>query len=146
MQVQVLSPVPFLKCSKCKIDKPKDEFAINRTTKTGRQRHCKVCTRSNSKAHYIENRRQYYDRNARERTALLALVREKKKVPCADCRKTYPYYVMDFDHRPGELKIAGVCHIHRKGKTKTLAEMKKCDVVCANCHRERTHRRRIAKI
>jgi hypothetical protein len=29
------------------------------------------------------------------------LIRQAKARPCADCGVLYPYYVMDFDHRPG---------------------------------------------
>ena len=48
---------------------------------------------------------------------------------------------MDFDHRPGEVKKHQL-----GGMTKTVyswavieAEIAKCDLVCANCHRIRTH-------
>ena len=33
---------------------------------------------------------------------------EQKSKPCADCKETYPYYVMDFDHREGVEKLAMV--------------------------------------
>jgi hypothetical protein len=51
---------------------------------------------------------------------------------------------MDFDHRPGEKKLfamgsAGVqVRVSLEG---LLAEIAKCDVVCANCHRIRTYHR-----
>ena len=32
-------------------------------------------------------------------------VRELKNKPCADCDKMCPYFVMDFDHREGEIKL-----------------------------------------
>lgn len=62
-----------------------------------------------------------------------------KAQPCADCGKQYPYWVMDFDHRPGEDKVCDVGG--SKSRAKRLAEAKKCDIVCSNCHRERTHNR-----
>ncbi len=66
-----------------------------------------------------------------------------KDVPCMDCEIKYPPYVMDFDHRDGEIKIAGVGRLaSNAGIEKILAEIKKCDIVCANCHRIRTHKRR----
>ncbi|MDQ3748589.1 MAG: hypothetical protein M3367_06190 [Acidobacteriota bacterium] len=59
-----------------------------------------------------------------------------KNRPCADCEKTYPPYVMDFDHTENKLFTigAGLHNYHKK----VIAEIAKCDVVCANCHRERT--------
>jgi hypothetical protein len=50
---------------------------------------------------------------------------------------------MDFDHREPSTKAATVTRmIGRAGTARILAEVAKCDIVCANCHRDRTHRRR----
>jgi hypothetical protein len=72
-----------------------------------------------------------------------AVVREAKAKPCQDCGHSYPHYVMDLDHRPGEPKTSGICELAHKGGSlaRLLAEIAMCDVVCANCHRERTWRR-----
>jgi hypothetical protein len=48
---------------------------------------------------------------------------------------------MDFDHRRNEKKKFLLSQIHNATKKKILAEIAKCDVVCANCHRERTFQR-----
>jgi hypothetical protein len=71
------------------------------------------------------------------------IVREAKDVPCADCGQSYPYYVMDFDHVRGT-KAFNLATAVRKASgnfKKLFDEIAKCDVVCANCHRERTHQR-----
>lgn len=69
-------------------------------------------------------------------------VRELKEAsPCMDCGVSYPSYVMDFDHRdPGDKRdcIAKLCNRGVSWK-RLLDEIAKCDLVCANCHRERTH-------
>jgi hypothetical protein len=58
---------------------------------------------------------------------------------CADCGYAEYACALDFDHRPGEVKVGGVssmlagCSMER-----VWAEVEKCDVVCANCHRVRT--------
>jgi hypothetical protein len=65
-----------------------------------------------------------------------------KRVPCTDCRQTFPSEAMDFDHRPGTVKVAEVARI--KGLRALAIEMAKCDVVCAVCHRLRTKARREA--
>lgn len=65
-----------------------------------------------------------------------------KDVPCMDCNIKYPPYVMDFDHREGEEKVMGVgALVTRASADRILAEIAKCDVVCSNCHRERTYQR-----
>ena len=81
-------------------------------------------------------------------------VRDKaKSVPCQDCGGIFPPCCMDFDHREGEEKHRRLTHKENGYKkmptavgslsTKAfLLEIKKCDVVCANCHRIRTEKRR----
>ncbi len=67
-------------------------------------------------------------------------VQQQKNVPCSDCGERYPHYVMDFDHL-GDKKD-DVSQIANHGSWKQLkAEITKCEVVCANCHRKRTFER-----
>ncbi len=68
-----------------------------------------------------------------------AIIRTFKSVPCADCGVTYPYYVMDFDHKRGPKKL-NVSRMINKTTGALLKEIDKCEVVCANCHRIRTHK------
>jgi hypothetical protein len=50
---------------------------------------------------------------------------------------------MDFDHRDASTKKQQVTRmIGRAGLATILAEVAKCDIVCANCHRLRTYNRR----
>lgn len=67
---------------------------------------------------------------------------EMKSAPCADCGACYPPEVMEFDHVPGR---GGKLHNISTLKTlrAILAEAEKCELVCANCHRVRTTRRRL---
>ncbi len=68
-----------------------------------------------------------------------------KLVPCADCGLSFPPCAMDFDHRDPTTKRTAVSRmIGRAGVAAIMAEVAKCDIVCANCHRERTFRRRVA--
>jgi hypothetical protein len=104
-------------------------------------------------------RRKEYDRNykqthkelyrairRRRRENLKDHVRKAKEKPCADCGNSYPYYVMDFDHRPGTNKSFEISDFLASVVVSTYgrvdAEIAKCDVVCSNCHRIRTHERR----
>jgi hypothetical protein len=59
----------------------------------------------------------------------------------------YPPFVMDFDHVSGD-KIDDICNLRRKTANwwKILEEIEKCDLVCANCHRARTHYRRLGQV
>jgi hypothetical protein len=66
---------------------------------------------------------------------------------CADCKTNFPHYVLEFDHRPGTKKLGNVYHVLKKyGIEKARQEIKKCDVVCSNCHKIRTYTRQEALV
>ncbi len=66
---------------------------------------------------------------------------EQKSCPCLDCGQKFPSVAMDFDHVRGE-KIIQVSDMWSWGRDRVLAEIAKCELVCANCHRVRTQSRR----
>ena len=78
----------------------------------------------------------------RHRERNRAIIREAKAVPCHDCGQTFPAYVMEFDHARGT-KVDNVARMVASSLARLRAELAKCDVVCANCHRVRTHQRRM---
>lgn len=52
---------------------------------------------------------------------------------------------MDFDHVRGK-KVKSLSNLAISGtEAQVLAEIAKCDLVCANCHRHRTHLRRVPR-
>jgi hypothetical protein len=66
----------------------------------------------------------------------------KTNRPCMDCGVVYPYYVLEFDHVRGMKKfpISNVSGGELSLRALRI-EVAKCDLVCANCHRERTFSR-----
>lgn len=63
----------------------------------------------------------------------------KEKSGCFDCGEQYPHYILEFDHIDGSKKIDNVYRVLKKyGEQKAWEEVKKCQVVCANCHKRRT--------
>jgi hypothetical protein len=70
-------------------------------------------------------------------------IQRRKRNRCTDCKRRYPYYVMTFDHVPGRgTKLFGLSKVRNHTMQEVIDELKKCDLVCANCHAKRTHRRR----
>ena len=73
-------------------------------------------------------------------------MRESKEgKACTDCGVVYPHYVLEYDHLPDSGKKE--CHpaeIPKKGWgiKRIQEELAKCEIVCANCHRERTYSRK----
>lgn len=94
--------------------------------------------------HYQNNKDQYLERNKKKKIEMRDYLNNIKNVPCMDCKVSYPPYVMDLDHRVREDKVAEINIIMKQGSWKKfLDEIDKCDVVCANCHRERTYKQQI---
>ena len=65
-----------------------------------------------------------------------------RSVPCADCGGRFAQCSMDFDHRDPSQKRRLVTRMINGSLERMLAEVAKCDIVCANCHRLRTFERR----
>ena len=82
----------------------------------------------------------------KQKEALARYLKEvKEKNPCMDCKVSYPYYMMDFDHVRGK-KQANVAElINTLSKKRIDTEIAKCEVVCSNCHRARTYMRKMRK-
>lgn len=80
-----------------------------------------------------------YDRKRSEKRR--QLVRKFKDVPCTDCGVKYHYSAMQFDHLKDKKFAVAVGKDHR-AINKLLEEIRKCEVVCANCHAIRSWERK----
>lgn len=129
-------------CSKCGVPKYLDEFPVNRTKKDGRGYQCRECHKGYVNNHYAENTAYYIKKARDQRKALRAFVDTLKTGPCADCGHTFPPCAMDFDHVRGHKVLAVAALVLLCSKEKILAEIAKCELVCACCHRIRTNKRR----
>lgn len=96
------------------------------------------------RSHYLKNREKYIASTRAKESRQKKMVQNLKVKPCVDCGIEYPYYVMQYDHLDGNLKEASLASIYTKGwsDARVMLEISKCDVVCANCHAIRTHKRR----
>ena len=103
---------------------------------------CRECWKTYYKENYYlrgNEKKRLLKKNKENREKIQNLIREKKSVPCMDCNQSYPYYVMDFDHVRGE-KLFTISSMTNKSNVELVKkEIEKCDVVCSNCHRIRTH-------
>ena len=86
-------------------------------------------------------REKYNEWRGNRRAETQKLINEIKSQPCADCGESYPPYVMDFDHVRGQKLFCIATRPPALSMLKILDEIEKCDVVCSNCHRIRTHSR-----
>lgn len=85
------------------------------------------------------NRRRFYTRAARQKLSqrVNAIKLERG---CADCGYRGHPVALDFDHVDPATKEATVSQLVKAAAAwaRVEAEMAKCEVVCANCHRIRT--------
>lgn len=90
-----------------------------------------------------ESKRRYYERNTAqvkarakqrqdERRAWLASLKAGR--PCTCCGWVFPPVVMDWHHRDPSTKDPNLQWLGAS-KERVLAEIAKCDLYCANCHR-----------
>lgn len=106
------------------------------------------CTRHNVEGVMYWNRRCNACRAAREKlTPLmqekLKLVADVKNKPCCDCGGRFDPVCMEFDHLDHTQKSFLLSTDARwKSIAVIKAEIAKCEVVCANCHRVRTFKTR----
>jgi len=86
-----------------------------------------------------EYRRKLNDKaNARASNIRKFLADYKLKKGCAECGYSEHHVALDFDHVKGD-KLFNVCNA--KSINSAKVEIKKCEVVCSNCHRIRSYNR-----
>lgn len=132
-------------CNKCGTVQPVENF--NKKDAKRRQAYCRECTRKMSLERYHSDRETNAAKQKTAKKARIDKVKDylrhlKESTPCMDCGQFYKWYQMDFDHVNGK-KHNTISHMVQQGSAKwrILSEVTKCEIVCANCHRQRTFSR-----
>jgi formate-dependent nitrite reductase cytochrome c552 subunit len=99
--------------------------------------------RATNVAYYWRNREFEIERVRVRQNGAVEMLRELREVPCVDCGGRFEPYQMDFDHRDPSTKDFNVMtgRAMLMSTARLMAEVAKCDIVCANCHRVRTKHR-----
>ncbi|QZE11250.1 HNH endonuclease [Streptomyces phage Forrest] len=126
-------------CPGCKNNLPEEKFGKNRSRKDGLQNKCKDCRKGYAATWYENNSETHYERVRKSRNALKKYVYEYLlSNPCVDCGEGRPQ-CLDFDHIDPSAKSGDITTMMKNGnRIQLLAEIEKCVVRCANCHRVRT--------
>lgn len=129
-------------CSKCRQPKDVGNFCKSARMKDGLQSWCKACMTKNTLKRYRKDKIRFKTRNTRYKRDKCAKVYEYlQNYKCVDCGEDR-VAVLEFDHLDPTKKIAEVSTLCFGYSWEIiLAEIKKCDVVCANCHKLRTAHR-----
>lgn len=127
-------------CCRCNQEKPLSDFSGDRSSKDGYSARCKKCSCEYAHKQYKEKRAYCIEKSSRRVAKLIAENRQKREQykterGCRFCTERDPV-ALDFHHRDEkkEYTISG-----RMGSLtweQLLKEIRKCDVVCSNCHRK----------
>jgi len=102
---------------------------------------CRPCRSDYEKEHYAATTRRYVDLPGLRKRRLAdlharLLIDYFRDHPCVDCGETDPL-VLEFDHLDDK-SFAIARALRERSWEAILAEISKCEVCCANCHRRRT--------
>lgn len=129
-------------CTACTAWHPAQERVFQRAGGGGLRRVCRVAVARRVAA---KGAQQHSRTNAEKRRQYKARLRERRDVlklerGCVNCGYSRHPAALEFDHLPGSEKSKDIAALISYGKpwSVVLAEIEKCEVVCANCHRERT--------
>jgi hypothetical protein len=135
-------------CRVCLLEKPLNSFNVNDKMKDGYDSRCRECANLYQLNYNKTHKKNVYKNLVKHRKKrsleLKNFVNELKNKPCMDCGIQYNPWQMDFDHKPGMIKKFNISFKVGNGNTTIKAlreEIAKCDIVCANCHRDRTYKR-----
>jgi hypothetical protein len=133
-------------CRGCGQEKAIGEFNYRVKAKGLRQRYCRLCTRGQVKAHYVQNT-AYYLRKARKRNnevkkrnqdRILAYLASHS---CVDCGES-DWVCLQFDHVRGRKLRTIAVMVGTYEWERIEEEIAKCEVRCANCHQRKTAKQR----
>jgi hypothetical protein len=126
------------RCGRCGHDLP---IELSNRLGDGYQWWCRACFaayfRARGQLHRDQSRAAKQTRQRELRAYVLAYLREHR---CVDCGERDPI-VLEFDHIGTKTAAVSALVSATAPVSAIDAEIAQCDVVCANCHRERTARR-----
>lgn len=126
-------------CSKCKKLVSKEFFSINRRAKDGLHAWCKECYSKYEKERYQQGDKIRKEKNKKDtiqkRRNFIWDILQKSQ--CAVCKNSDPI-VLEFDHLDPNNKEYDIASMFYLSEKKIIEEIKKCQILCANCHRKKT--------
>jgi hypothetical protein len=133
-------------CAGCGEAKPLTDFNFRHKQKGTRHKRCRECTREQVRMHY-QAHHGYYVVKAKKRTIRVHAEHRQwlqnylETHPCVDCGES-DQRCLDFDHVRGKKRKNISLMVGYFTLEAIQAEVSKCEVRCANCHRKRTAERR----
>lgn len=135
-------------CSTCKIPKNYKDFTKRKSSKDGYNSQCKQCKKEYWDKYYNLNKTEYLIKTNDKKIVKRENNRKNLRdifinSSCKDCGNK-DIRVLEFDHLPEFEKSSNICDMVSNNSWSDIEkEIKKCEIVCANCHKIRTVERSI---
>jgi hypothetical protein len=125
-------------CRKCNETKPLSDFGKDSREKDGLHNHCKVCYNIRKRKWHRTSDGEAAYQKARGRAANKKLrAIEYKGGKCEDCGGEFHISVFEFHHKDPKEKDGSPAALRNYTWERYKAEIDKCALLCANCHRLR---------
>lgn len=127
-------------CTHCKRVLPYSSFTFKDKAHTRLNSWCRDCQKQKTKEIRLSNIEKYKLKDKEKKKEVYkrkrAIINSYKKGGCLVCGEK-EYVCLDFHHiNPKEKSFEIGHYFHLRGIDYILEEMKKCVVLCANCHRK----------
>lgn len=124
-------------CPRCEINKNDNDFHKHKIR--GLQTYCKKCQKVRDKNTYQKNKKHIIELAEIRRLKTREWHRHLKQGVSCECGEDDPR-CLDYHHRNTNEKLYNVSDMVKSNhsRKKILEEIKKCDLICSNCHRKLT--------
>lgn len=131
-------------CTNCQTEKDISEFRPNKTKKDGYQHYCGECDRNFQQQWYRKNKERLVNKakisnkrnNANMHIFMLDFLQGKSCLRCGEDN----ILVLEFDHlKDKKFQLSSMAN---RSKNQVIEEISKCQILCANCHKIKTHEQR----
>ena len=122
------------KCCICKQDLDESCFKSNSSKKDKLQGQCIECQKQYRRQHYLDNKQKYIDKaSKRSKKVREEWQKFKSTLKCSRCEENHPaclqFHHTDDNKEECVSRLIGIASLK-----KAIEEIKKCIVLCANCH------------
>ncbi len=126
------------KCTQCNLTKVLELFPWKDKKAGKRTAECKECQVKRRRSFYLRHKNQELARNLdRKKQQIEWFQQYKIGLRCVRCGYDKHPAAIDFHHRDPQTKQFNISRMPHEGysQKRILNEIKKCDIICSNCHR-----------
>jgi hypothetical protein len=131
-------------CSRCKRFRRLNSFSW-RVVGKRKSNWCIRCYKTIAAAWYRDNKNKVKARTRNSKLTATLWLSAQKDAPCVDCGGKFHFAAMDFDHLRDKVLNPNQMANYGWRPARMAEELKKCELVCSNCHRVRTYKRRAVR-